>query len=156
VNRAAAIPAARRRLILDASQRRWIASLRLKDRDGAMPERVRGRTKTHDGANLLWADDRIEQPSERIACYRRIDTGVRSFVIALALLLGAASAEAAILSNAQGQVSLRTAEGTRVIADSSEAAQGAVVSTGPTGSVTINYASGCFQTLGPKPAGQDL
>ena len=78
------------------------------------------------------------------------NTGVRSFVIALALLLGAASAEAAILSNAQGQVTVRTLEGTRAIAGSTEAAQGAVVSTGPTGSVTINYASGCFQTLGPN------
>ena len=78
------------------------------------------------------------------------NTGERSFVIALALLLGAASAEAAILSNAQGQVTVRTLEGTRAIAVSTEAAQGAVVSTGPTGSVTINYASGCFQTLGPN------
>lgn len=76
------------------------------------------------------------------------NTGVRSFVIALALLLGAASAEAAILSNPQGQVTLRTQAGTRVIVGSTEAATGAVVSTGPTGSVTINYPSGCYQTLG--------
>ena len=80
----------------------------------------------------------------------RGNISARSFVIALALVLGAASAEAAIFSNAQGQVTLQTPQGTRVIAVSSEAAPGAVVSTGPTGSVTINYASGCYQTLRPN------
>jgi hypothetical protein len=55
---------------------------------------------------------------------------VRSFIIALMLVLGTASVEAAILSNSQGQVTVQTSQGPRTVAGSFEVAQGDVVTTG--------------------------
>jgi hypothetical protein len=66
------------------------------------------------------------------------------------LVFGAAGVEAAILSNSQGQVTVQTAQGSRVVAGSFEAAQGDVVTTGPDGSVVLNFRSGCYQMLGPN------
>jgi hypothetical protein len=64
VNSAAVVPAARRRLILDASQRSGIAPLRLKDRDGAI---------TWRGVSVVGR----KRATERICCGQTIDLSSR-------------------------------------------------------------------------------
>lgn len=74
------------------------------------------------------------------------DVTVRS-IIAVVLVLVAARVEAAVLTDVQGRVTVRTQESSRLVAGTREVEQGDVVITGPDGRGTVFYRNGCYQII---------